>query len=419
MIDMIDNPGSVYIVDEMMGVGKSSAAINYINSSESDDRFIVITPYLDEVERYKNNCSKKHFKEPIKKRGSKLVDIKTLIRKGENIVCTHALFQRFDDEIISMCRSLGYTMIMDEVAEVVRECNISEDDIRLLLNENCYITEDGLLKWRDECQSYQGEFSEIKNLCNLGAISIVRNKALLWLFPVEVFKSFKRIFILTYLFHSQLQCYYYDYYHVKYSYLHVTGTSPENYCFSENKDIYAAYDYKKLINILDNYRLNVVGDNTYALSSSWYKNYDKTAIMKQLANNISNFFRHIRNDNTKDNLWTCFEDFRGQLQGKGYTRGFIPLNLRATNEYRERTSLAYMVNIFLNPMIKGFFQDHGVTVDEDGYALSEMLQWIWRSAIRDGKEIWVYIPSRRMRELLSSWIEEVSPAINKEETPQQ
>lgn len=41
---------------------------------------------------------------------------------------------------------------------------------------------------------------------------------------------------------------------------------------------------------------------------------------------------------------------------------------------------------------------------EDDYALSEMIQWVWRSAIRDGKEIWVYIPSRRMRELFQNWL---------------
>ena len=43
-------------------------------------------------------------------------------------------------------------------------------------------------------------------------------------------------------------------------------------------------------------------------------------------------------------------------------------------------------------------------MDEDAYALSEMLQFIWRSAIRDGKEIWVYLPSVRMRSLLEEWI---------------
>ena len=33
-----------------------------------------------------------------------------------------------------------------------------------------------------------------------------------------------------------------------------------------------------------------------------------------------------------------------------------------------------------------------------------MLQWLWRSALRDGKHIILYIPSKRMRDLLKAWL---------------
>ena len=49
---------------------------------------------------------------------------------------------------------------------------------------------------------------------------------------------------------------------------------------------------------------------------------------------------------------------------------------------------------------------HNVELDEDAYALSEMLQLIWRSRIRKGESINVYIPSRRMRELFEDWLKE-------------
>ena len=42
------------------------------------------------------------------------------------------------------------------------------------------------------------------------------------------------------------------------------------------------------------------------------------------------------------------------------------------------------------------------------FALQEMLQWIWRSAIRDGKPIDLYIPSERMRSLLVEWLDYVA-----------
>ena len=95
------------------------------------------------------------------------------------------------------------------------------------------------------------------------------------------------------------------------------------------------------------------------------------------------------------------------LTGKGYTNGFLSYNIRATNEYRKRTCLAYCVNVFFNPFMKNYFLAYGVEVQEDVYALSEMIQWIWRSAIRDGEEIWVYIAStdRAVTRLLNVLLE--------------
>ena len=130
--------------------------------------------------------------------------------------------------------------------------------------------------------------------------------------------------------------------------------------------------------------------------------------MKVLKNNLYNYFHNIRENKAEDNIWTTFKEYKEILKGKGYTKGFLSCNARATNEYRNRTSVAYTINRYLNPFIKSFFKVNNISVDENGYALSEMLQFIWRSAIRDGKEIWVYIPSIRMRELLKQWIKDNS-----------
>ena len=62
----------------------------------------------------------------------------------------------------------------------------------------------------------------------------------------------------------------------------------------------------------------------------------------------------------------------------------------------------------MNVGVKLFYQRHNIKVNEDMYALSTMIQWIWRSAIRDGKDINIYIPSKRMRTLLVDWINTVS-----------
>lgn len=52
-----------------------------------------------------------------------------------------------------------------------------------------------------------------------------------------------------------------------------------------------------------------------------------------------------------------------------------------------------------------FFQQRGIQVDEDMLALSDLLQWIFRSRIREGEPIEIHIPSKRMRALFKQWLE--------------
>jgi hypothetical protein len=58
----------------------------------------------------------------------------------------------------------------------------------------------------------------------------------------------------------------------------------------------------------------------------------------------------------------------------------------------------------MNPNIQLFFESNGIPVDSDMYALSSLIQWVWRSAIREGNPITLYVPSSRMRGLLIKWL---------------
>ena len=403
----------VKIVDMIMGAGKTSSAINYINASDNDERFLFITPYLDELDRIKEMCASKNFKEP-KEMGTKLCGIKHLISNGENIVSTHALFRRFDNEAIDLCRAQNYTLIMDEVTDVIEKYEISARDFKLLTDNFVDIDEDsGLLRWRNQDEEYRGKFSEEKRLCDLNCLAYYGGTVMMWLFPIDAFNAFKKIYILTYMFNSQIQRYYYDFYKLPYTYIYVKGDNVNNYCFTENESEKQKieYNFRDLIHILDDKKLNTIGDRETDLSKSWYMRNSKNLVIERLKNNISNFFRHKRNTKTGENLWTTFIDYKPLLSGKGYGRSFVPLNMRASNKYRDRISVAYPVNRYLNTGVKNFFIKHNIDVDEDGFATSEMLQFIWRSAIREGKEIWVYIPSYRMRHLLIDWINKNSVEI--------
>jgi hypothetical protein len=60
--------------------------------------------------------------------------------------------------------------------------------------------------------------------------------------------------------------------------------------------------------------------------------------------------------------------------------------------------------MYCNPNIKNYFLDKGIEIDENAFALGQLLQWIWRSAIRMNQPIWIYIPCARMRTLLTDWL---------------
>lgn len=407
----------INIVDAIMGAGKSQSAINFMNAAESSKKFIYITPYIDEVDRIIRACKEKNFKQPVKysEKAPKIISFKDLLNKGENIATTHALFHLFDDEIIDLCYSQNYTLIMDEVTDVVEPYHIEKTDLDLLLENLVTIEENGLLSWRSDQVNYSGaKFLQEKRLCEMGCLAMYGSSLMLWMFPVKIFKAFRESYILTYMFQAQMQKYYYDFYGLKYKYLYIEGNSLDTYRFTDKKITYKhKYDYRELVTVFDDERLNMIGDSETALSKGWYERNKNNILMKQLKNNTLNFFKNkltvynngVWEKSTSDNnLWTTFKDYQKQLSGKGYAKGYIPSNLRATNEYRSRTTAAYLVNKYFNPLIKRFFEKNGVTVNEDDYALSEMLQWIWRSGIRDGNPITVYIPSKRMRTLLLNWI---------------
>lgn len=413
------NEITVNVVDSIMGSGKTSAAINYIKESPDDLKIIYVTPYITEVERIKQACANKKFIEPIKytNQTPKIVHLKELLNKGKNIVTTHALFHHFDDEIIDLCYSQNYVLFMDEVTDVIEQYQIEKVDLDILLDKFVDVNRNtGLLEWRDGADDYKGRFREEKRLCEMGCLAMYGGSVMLWMFPVKIFNAFRESYILTYMFNAQMQKYYYDYYGIIYKYLYTVGDNKDNYCFTEEEHTYKAkYNYKNLINIIDDKKLNMIGDSPNALSKTWYERNKDNILLKQLKNNTFNFYnnkliafneetQNYEKSKSNNNMWTTFKDYKKLVSGNGYAKGFIPSNMRATNEYADRTAIAYLVNKYFNPFIKKFFTSHGVIVDEDGYAVSEMLQFLWRSAIRNGKHITVYIPSSRMRELLENWI---------------
>ena len=190
----------VKVIDSIMGSGKTSAMINIINKS-NDNKFIYITPYLDEVERIVSECQVANFKQPLSVNGSKVNGVKNLLIKNQNIVSTHSLFHLFDDEIFDLIHTKGYILIMDEVTNVVEPYSeISKSDVKVIFENNlAHVDEDNYIVWDDSDYEF-GKFSQFKHLCEVKALQMFGETIVIWLFPIKSFEVFDDIYILTYMF---------------------------------------------------------------------------------------------------------------------------------------------------------------------------------------------------------------------------
>lgn len=402
----------VKVCDALCGCGKTSSCINMMNE-RTDKKFIFVTQYRDEVKRIMERCKPRNFVTPISDEESgvtKLSNIRDLITQGHNIATTHALFLSYTSDIKELIKEKNYVLVLDEVVDVLCSANIAACDVELLQKSNI-IQEDGeFITWLDGAYSDEAnaKFHEEMQRAKSKNLLKLNDQWFFWAITPELFSSFDDVYVLTYLFESQTLKYFFDMCGLPYQ-LIGTGKFENGYRFCDISEMSRARDLRDKIHILDNEKLNDVGKGRSAMSHTWYTRvYDDGETLSQLQRNISNVFKNIFRASAKECLWTSFKGFKDALSGKGYASSFEVYNLRASNKYANRKYLAYCVNNFPRPLESKYFYEHNIEVNADMYALSILVQWIFRSAIRNNEEIWIYIPSERMRYILTQWIENLA-----------
>lgn len=395
---------TVTVVDARMGRGKTSAAIRYMNQNRKDRRFLFVTPYLTEVKRICGYCD---FEEPDGNISTKSANLKLKMRMKRNLAITHSLFYLMDLEALELARENGYSLIIDESINIVDKIQTSVKDFRIIIDNLTTEDDIGRLFWKDP--EYEGRFDDYKALADQGNLFHL-DSALLNVTNPDLFTSFDEVIMLTYLFDGQTQKAYMDYFGIPYR---VVGVEEDDkgFFFSDKPDSPPPIDLTGLIQIVDRPKMNSPFCARNALSKNWYSHRNSSdEDICTLRRCLNNFFTTVTKTDASHRIWTCFKEDKKKIIGPQckYSSSFLPMNIRATNEYREATSVAYLVNRFLDPNLVKFFSARGIEIDNDQFALSEMIQFIWRSAIRDNQPITVYIPSERMRSLLIAWMESIS-----------
>ncbi len=411
----------IYIVDDIMGSGKTTWAFRYMNEHRGT-RFLCVVPTLDECKRYKDKLWIKLI-EP-KKWGSKYQNFLTLLNAGESIVTTHSLISRMDTEAMQILREMDYTLIIDEALEVLSPYRkLSIDDKEMIFNQKrASLDEDGYITWSDD--DYDGAFNDMKRLCENKALMTYKNSSgelaqpFMWNFPSDFFKCFEKSFILTYMWDGSIQKSYFNIHGIDYKKMMLDENNWSLIKHDRSLEMMKRKKVASLINICDNPKMNRIGEKigrAMPLSKNWYRRQEKEKKdgnkvngLEVIKRNAENFFREYP---STDNMYTCFDSMKSKVSGRKFTGTkknpcFVPCNARGTNNFSHKKNLAYLINFFLPADIKKFINYYKFEFDEDQYSLSVLLQWIWRSKIRKGQPINIYIPSERMRGLLTEWINE-------------
>jgi len=380
-----------------------------------EQRYIYITPFLLEAQRIIIGCPELRFREP-QERPTKMLHLKDLLMHGENIASTHQLFSGYDHDIIELVREHEYVLIIDEAVETFMQDEIKRSDLNMIKTANWIVSGvDGMMEVIPNGYT-SGRFEDIVRKARNHNMVVLddMNDLYYWVMNAEAFGAFKDIYVLTYMFSCQTLKYYFDINEMPYQYIGIEHPAEQVFRFTDGPGYIPDYvtSLPEKIHIFDNAKMNMVGGGQYALSVNWMKRAEAEnggVLQRQLKNNIYNFFTNYNGQSEPgQRMWSTYKDFRTNYKGRGYSNGFVQWNQKATNMYSGSNVLAYCVNIFCNPHIKSYFNKFGITVSDDEYALSAMVQWIWRSAIRNGKEISVYLPSERTRNLLIGWIDKTA-----------
>jgi len=413
------------VYDAMMGSGKTTRIIDEIKTADNSQNFLYITPLLNECHRIAGTTydqddilkrpiittedetsihyeylddavlKDKRFKHPNYKGGNKAESLQHLLKNKENVVSTHQLFMNLTPSMLE--DASDYVLIIDETIQVYDVyAEYTSKELEALFRLGWIKIDDDKVTLRFQRDNFGDnggdptgtKYENLASMCDLGQLLYVDQKLIVWELSIDTLKAFKEVWIATYMFEgSQMSAYLKSY-----------GANYELIKFGNKPS-----DIKHLVNISDNKHINDVGVKTTALSSSHFKT-NKKVLCEQLAKNLDNYFRNHAKAKKTDRLWTSFKEVSSSVAGTRYKDEWLAFNTKATNEYKDKSNLAYLLNLYPNPMVVKASAMKGYPVKEDIFALSEMVQWIWRSAIREDNEINIYVPSQRMRSLLVAWL---------------
>lgn len=415
----------VEVLDSMMGSSKTTGIIKWIEQNPNE-KYLYISPLLSEVEyggRIHRDLTTVSFETPSNDDVAKSDDLLCLLKDGRNIACTHSLYLGMTKEHLKAIEDGKYILLIDEEVDVIEGYNkYNKDDLDYLISKNdiSFSESDGMISWIGQPCGKGAKYNEFMHLCNAKALyATKRNQAMMVTqLPIKLITCAKRVIIMTYMFKGNiLDCF-----------LKLKGVPTKPFtdfkCVERTKE-----EIRKLVTLkpLPKELASI------SMSSSGYERMSKADCLK-----ISKYIRNTCQNVKATSQFVMYTFPKAKLTGedrsktknkitpKGYTnfvekietindKGemveetvkhscWLHSGCRATNDYAHKWCLVHCYDRYPLQSVANYLEDFNCKIDNNVFALSELLQWVWRSRIRKGEPIVVAIGSKRMYNLFVDWL---------------
>jgi len=397
----------VQFTDRPCGTGKTS---DLLKSFKVGVKYFVVVPTLAEIERVIRDAVVPFDKpkegsyedETGVKRNSLLMGLADLIADGENIVCTHALFDKVN---INKFALDDYNVIIDEVFDCVKGFNGPKDEtFQTTYIEGGLATVDDngkvipTAKWLLEGDDAYAH--KLLDEAKRGRLHRSGEGFYVTVVPVELFTSNRSCTVMSYLAEGSLMA----------MYLRKLGV-PYEVSKNNNIDRSAREQARDRLNIsyLD---LGLTKAQGYKRQGNWGGKL-KATIANKLMNTRG---RHMKGISPENIIITCRKDlwFDKNDEISSFAKdarlakaNWVHKSTKGTNAYRNCTHAVHMFDLNMNPSVKKFLNVS--KEDEDMWKQSELIQWLYRTDLRNqdsDKKIHLHITSKPMQELVENWLSE-------------
>lgn len=405
----MDQP-TIKIIDKPCGTGKTTAMINGLNIN---DKYLVIVPLLSEVDRVIEQSKEVPFVQPHvndNEAGTKFASLEEQLLLGYNIVSTHKMYE----SLVPLAKAgllNDYHIIIDEVPDIVHPiASKSSTSIQEFYVASGYMEVDevnGLIKptqkWIEQQEQVSDTLSsKILSAALSGCLYLQDNKIFVWALPSTILQAGRSLTVLTYKSGGSMFL----------SYLRKLQL-PYEVDVDEDEEAEFLKRAADLVTINDIQALS-----KHKLS---YTGQQKGQRLPKYVSTLNNALKNLRERKLKgvvveDILITCIKDAWKEAANDNQPKpgvfarnsrlsnaNWVSNTTRGTNNYANCSHLIYLYDQHPNQYLTRWLGDSSREF-ADAYALTELIQWVWRSRVRKGEPITVYIPSLRMRKLFETWL---------------